>query len=134
MNGKFQIPAFAWNAFSVGIAVMLTGIAFSTSRSQNVELEAANVKLKATKSLNEARESTKRIEELLEQLQERERAYNELKAQFDSFKVKSQQVKLLEPQIDKIDSLAPAELENLETELEAKEKRLSEEIDELVGE
>ena len=134
MNNWNQIPAFAWNTFSIGIAIMFTGVAFSTSRSQDVHLEAANVKLKATKSLNEARENTKRVEELLEQLQEREQAYNELKEQFDNLKLKSRQVRLLEPQIEKIDSLDTTELENLEVELQEKRKRLSEEIENLTSE
>ena len=71
---------------------------------------------------------------LVRQLKQREDAYTELKQQFDKLSSRYDEVKLLEPQIDKIKALDTNQLETIEAELEVTNKELSEEINQITDE
>ena len=134
MRRESDFKSLAWCLFGLAAVILSIGVSVGAGKADNVSLEAANIKLAATKSLNQAREITQSTEELVKQLQYREQAYNELKQKYDTLARQNREIKALEPEIEKIESLKPYELENIEVQLEAKDKELTKEISDLTEE
>lgn len=126
-----NVPSIAWAIFSLGLSVFMVCMGLASVSKDSISLEVAESKFKASKALNQVRNASDEVKDTLSQLEVREAKYDDLLKKYSELSNKYKALKLLQPEIEEIESSPKIEVNSIDKKLQEANKNISEELDNL---